>query len=203
MKRPTGDPQRHHCIAALFCDAVVKKTGVDRDRGKIFFLSFDDVADIEELVVPRVQRGKLEIRGVHNIGDDAALDRCDRLLAHRCERDDAEVDFVAARLLVVGNHLLERGVLLFGEALNPPNFGSRSSRVGDIGPTQRAGRSEPDRAPEHRTPGQDRHARLPSLFALARLKARVVVVVSRAQYRTIAHQAQTLIAARRPELSIL
>jgi hypothetical protein len=35
------------------------------------------------------------------------------------------------------------------------------------------------------------------------LKARVLVVVSRAQYRTMTNQAQTLIAAGRPELSIV
>src|SRR6202030_759212 len=194
---------RHHRIAALFRDAVVQKAGFDSDWGKIFLLGFDDVADIEELVFPRFQRGELKIDSLQDIRHDAALERRDRLLPQWRERDDAQIDLVAACLLVIGDHLFESGILLFRKALRPPNFGSRSSRVGDIGRTKCAGRSEPDRAPEHRTPGQDRHARLPSLFALARLAVRVVVVVSRVQYRTMARQAQTLIAAPRPALSLL
>src|SRR5207302_8654838 len=60
MERPAGDPQRHYGKGALFAYAIVEKARLDGDRGEIFFLGFDDVADIEELVIPRIQRGKLE-----------------------------------------------------------------------------------------------------------------------------------------------
>ena len=55
MEWPAGDPQWHDVVAALFGGPIVEKAGIHRDRGIIRFLRLDDVADVEELVVPRLQ----------------------------------------------------------------------------------------------------------------------------------------------------
>src|SRR5262249_8804115 len=96
MEWPAGDPQRHQRMAALFRYAVVVERGLDGDRGEIFFLGFDHVADIGELVVPGAHRGDFEVGIFQDVGDDPALDRRDRLLTQRREWDDAEIDLVAA-----------------------------------------------------------------------------------------------------------
>ena len=169
VERPAGDPQRHHVVAALFGDAVVVVAGVDRDRDEIFFLRLDDVADIEELVVPGVQRGKFEVGGFDNVRHRAALDRRDRLLAQRRKRDDAELDLVAARLLIIGDDPVERGVFLLGETLRPPHLGGGRGRVGDVWPRQSAERTERKRTAQQRTPSKARHLGLLPCSSRARL----------------------------------
>jgi len=75
----------------------------------------------------------------------------DRLLAQRRERDDAVLDLVAARLLVIGEDFFEGDILLFGEALHPPQLRGRRRRVGDMGPRQGAGGGEAERTVKQRT----------------------------------------------------
>jgi hypothetical protein len=47
----------------------------------------------------------------------------DDLLPHRCDRNDADVDGVAARLLVLRHHVAEAGVLLASIANSGPPAG--------------------------------------------------------------------------------
>ena len=49
------------------------------------------------------------------IRDDAAGDRRDDLLAHRRVGNDAVIDLIAARLLVIGDDLLERDVFFLAK----------------------------------------------------------------------------------------
>src|SRR6516162_4816732 len=69
------------------------------------FLGFDNVADIEELVVPGVQRVNEKSWSSIRSGTTPARDRRDFFLTQRHERDDAEVDRVAAGLLVIRDEL--------------------------------------------------------------------------------------------------
>jgi hypothetical protein len=108
------------------------------------FYRFDDVADIDELVGPGVQRQKLKVGQLHDIRYDAAGNRRDCLLAHRREGDDAVLDLVTARFLVVGEQLFEGNILLLGKALNPPQLRGRRRRVGDMRPRQGTGGREPE-----------------------------------------------------------
>ena len=73
--------------------------------------------------------GRIVCRGVmeNQVRDVPAGDRGYRLLVQRLERHDAEVDLVAAGLLVVGDRLAESGVLLAGRSPAPARR-SRSRR---------------------------------------------------------------------------
>src|SRR5262249_60984822 len=62
MERPARDLHGHHCIAALIRHAVIEEAGIDRELEKVLFLRLDDVADIDELIVPGLQWGKLKGR---------------------------------------------------------------------------------------------------------------------------------------------
>ena len=122
---------------------VVEMAGRHGNRAELRFLWLDHVADVEELVVPDVERGKPEVGDLHDIRNDAAGDRRHLLLSQRRVRHDREVDRVAARLFVIGDRRFERDVLLRREALVPPHLGGSGNRVGDIRPRQCAGRGEP------------------------------------------------------------
>src|SRR6516225_1221138 len=84
------------------------------------FLGFDNVADIEELVVPGVQRVNEKSWSSIRSGTTPARDRRDFFLTQRHERDDAEVDRVAAGLLVIRDELAQRHVLALNKALAKP-----------------------------------------------------------------------------------
>ena len=136
-----------------------------------------------------------EIGDLDHIGDDAAGDRRDCLLPQRRIGDEAVVDLVAARLLVIGGHRLEGRSLPRGQSpgrttprrLSPPRW--------RYGPRQGPGRSQRQRAAKHRAPGQDRHARL-SFPVLAREPKRTRSgCCLPAQYRTPPRYTQMLIAA--------
>jgi hypothetical protein len=83
--------------------------------------------------LPGVERNDLGRGVLEQVGDAAAGHRRDDLLAHRRIGDNAVVDRVAAGLLVVGNDLLERNILLLRETLNPPHGRGRDRCVGDVG----------------------------------------------------------------------
>jgi hypothetical protein len=71
------------------------------------FLGFDNIGQIDQLVVPGVQRNDLERVVGEHVGDDAALHRRDDLLAQRRKGRNGHVDRIAARLLIIGNNLLD------------------------------------------------------------------------------------------------
>jgi hypothetical protein len=48
------------------------------------------------------------------------------------EGRDAELDFVAARLFVIGDDFFDRGIFLRNETLWPPHFRRCSRSVGDM-----------------------------------------------------------------------
>src|SRR5215471_14300402 len=107
MKRPPCQFHWHYVLAALFRVVVIEIAGIYRDRGESLFLSIDDVADVDELVVPGIQRSKMAVGDLHDVWDDAAGDRGNLLLAERREGNDAQIDLVAARLLIVSDQPLE------------------------------------------------------------------------------------------------
>src|SRR6516164_8247682 len=150
--------------AALLCDAVVAVGIEQRSLSVLLLLRFDNIADIEQLVVPGIERDDLVRIVAEHVRDDATLHRRDDLLALRRERHDAELDRVAAGLLVIGDVLFDRRILFRDKALRPPHLSSGRRRVGDVGPRQGSGGDEPDGAEKYRTPGQIDHAHLPSPF---------------------------------------
>src|SRR5215469_8118506 len=151
MERPARDLHWHHRIGALIRYAVIEKAGIDRELEKILFLRLNDVAHIEQLVVPGLQRRKLEVGNFHHIRDDTAGHRRDCLLAQWRERNEAVIDLVAASLLVFLDHRFEGGILLFGKTLGEPNLRGRGRAVGDMGPRYGSGGNKPKRTVKHRT----------------------------------------------------
>ena len=144
------------------------------------FLGFDDVGDFDNLVVPGILRNDdlvVDVVG-DQIGDIAAGDRRDDLLHQRRKRDEAVVDRVAARLLVIGDDFAKRRILLGDKALGPPHRRGAGGGIGDIGSRQRPGRGNGKRAAQHRTPGRNVHLRLPSSLLAPRERRRVVVAVA-------------------------
>src|SRR5271169_1045388 len=154
------DLHRRHVITALFPGVVVEKAGIDSDRDEIRLLGFDDVANIDELVVPGGQRGKLAVVDLNYVRDDAARDRRDCLPAKRGKRNNAVINYITARLLVFGDHLLEGGIFLFGKALLPPHLGGRGRGVRNQWSRQCPGRAKGEGAAKQRTPRQNVHPRL-------------------------------------------
>src|SRR5205807_10075945 len=86
-------------------------------------------------------------------------------LHDRPERNDAEVDNVAARLLVLRDHPFEGGVLLGDEPLGPPHMRGGGRRIGNIGPSERPGGRQRGRSTKQRTPVELAH---PDLLAVPR-----------------------------------
>src|SRR5262249_52969147 len=82
----------------------------------------------------------------------------DDLLNHRPEWDDAVIYGVAARLLILRHHILEGGVLLADEALEPIYGCGLGGRVGDESSPQRSSGGQPPRPTENRTPAEFTHA---------------------------------------------
>ena len=167
MKRDPSCLHWHAVECALLGRVVVAVGGAQRRVDVLRFLGLDDVADVDELVGPCVQRQKGEIGVFHDVRDDAAGYGRDFLLAQRRERNDAVLDLIAAGFLVVGHQLFEGDILFLSETLGPPDLCGRRRRVGDMRPRQSTGGGKPERAAQHRAPGKDRHTRLPSPFLAA------------------------------------
>ena len=99
-----------------------------------------DVADILEFIVPGVLRQDRRGRVVEDqVGHVPAGQGGDRLLVQGLEGHDAEVDFVAAELFIVGDGFAEGRVLLLDEPLHLPDDRGGARGVGDIGTRQRRG----------------------------------------------------------------
>src|SRR5206468_1105491 len=113
---------RDAVIAALLLDIVVAAGREQRRLGIFLPLRLDDVADVDQLVVPGVERNDLGRGVLEQVGDDAARHRRDDLLSHRRIGRDAVVDRVAAGLLVIGDDLFKRCILFLGEPLGPSIF---------------------------------------------------------------------------------
>ena len=162
MVHPRTDGIRHAVKAAFLLDIVVAAGREQRGFGEFLLLSFDDVADVDQLVLIGVERDDLSRRVLEQIGDDAARHRRDNLLAYRRVGDDGVVDRVAAGLLVIGDEFFERNILLFGETLDPPGGSGFGCGLSNVWPRQRGGRSGGSRATQQRTSGQIDHAGVPS-----------------------------------------
>ena len=124
MERRAALLDRAQIEAALLRDAVVEAGGQQRGLAELRLVRLDDVAHVHQLIVPGVLRQDRRRRVVENeVRNVAAGQRGDRLLVQRHERHDAEVDLVAAGLLIVRDRLAERRVLLGNEALHPADGG--------------------------------------------------------------------------------
>jgi hypothetical protein len=133
MVHRSADGIRHTVNAALLLDIVVAADREQRGLGVFLPLRLDDVADVDQLVLPGVERNDLGRVVLEQVGDEAAGHRRDDLLPQRRIGHDAVVDRVAAGLLVFGDDLLERDVLFLGGALGPPQGRGRGRCVGDVG----------------------------------------------------------------------
>jgi len=111
---------RHAIKAALFRNAVIAAHVDQRGLAKLLALRRYDVADIDQLVVPSMQGDEFGWLVDVSVGKDAALQRRDDLLAQRRERNNAELDLVAAGLPVIGDDLFDCHILFLDEALRPP-----------------------------------------------------------------------------------
>src|SRR6195256_5418044 len=138
-----------------------------RGLGQQRLLGLDDIAYVDQLVFPGVERGNLAWVIHHHIRDDAGMHRRDDFLPLWGKGRDAQIDRVAARLLVIGKGLLDSDVLVLHEALRPPHLGGFRRRVGEIGTRQRPGRDETDRTMYQRTTRQPRHDVLLTRFMSA------------------------------------
>ena len=169
--RPHRAGKGHGVIATPFLDAVVTKGGEQRRFGVLRFLRLDDVAHIDQLAVPGKQGDDFGGRVLEQVRHDAAGHCRNDLLAHRRIRRDAVIDLVAARLLIVGDDLLEGDVFLLGKALDPPRFGGFGGGMSDIRPHERARGCERQRTTKHRTPGWIRHFAFLPFHAASQLNA--------------------------------
>jgi Putative Actinobacterial Holin-X, holin superfamily III len=94
------------------------------------------------------------------------------------DRDQAVVDFVAARLLIIGDQPAKGDVLLGKVALVPPRLDGRSCRIGYVGPRENSGCGEPEGAAKYRTPGHSLHERFPSPFVPCIKQAHILILFS-------------------------
>src|ERR1700724_2377819 len=120
MVHRSADGIRYTVNATLLLDIVVAADREQRGLGVFLPLRLDDVADVDQLVVPGVQRNNLGRGVLEQIRDDAAGHRRDDLLPQRRIGHDAVVARVASGLLVFGDDLFERDALFLGGALAPP-----------------------------------------------------------------------------------
>jgi hypothetical protein len=67
-------------------------------------------------------------------------------LAQRREGDDAQIDFVAGGLLVIGDQLQQGSVLIFGKALGKSRLGGGGRGIRDVRPRYAAGSNQAQRA---------------------------------------------------------
>jgi len=77
--------------------------------------------------------GKPNISHLHHVGDAAALYCRDLLLAQRCVRDEAVVNFVAARLLMIGDERAKGDVLVRKVSLVSQYLDGCNCRIGYVG----------------------------------------------------------------------
>ena len=163
------DVERQHAafdrnvgVAALLGDVVVVLGRQQRRRMEVILLGLDDVCDVKQLVVPGILRHDRLVGDVveHDVGCVAAGQARDDLLHRRPEGDEAELDLVAARLLVGRHQVLERFVLFLDEALDPQDARRLGLCIGNERPGDRSRRRPSSGAAQHRTPVQFAH-RLP------------------------------------------
>src|SRR5262249_38648739 len=102
---------------------------------------------------------------IHHIRDIAACQCRNDLLPDRREWNNADVDRVPARLLILSDDIAEGGVLLGNETLGPPYACGLGRCVGDEGSCKSSSGCQTDRPAEHRTPAKPAHA-VPPWFPL-------------------------------------
>src|SRR5262249_48779323 len=171
VKRQRAGHVRGQVEAALFGDVVVVLRREQRGRMVVGFLRLHDVGRVGEPVVPGILRN--DRVGSGGMGEQvrhvAAGERRDDLLHQGPERNDAEVDDVAARLLVGGDHAFQGVVLLPDEALAPPDVRGLGRGVGNVGPADGSRRGERDGPADDRTPAKSLHAAAPWCFPRPRV----------------------------------
>ena len=123
----------HGVIATPLLDAVVAECSEQCRFGVLRFLRLDDVADVDQLVVPSIQREYFHWVVREQVWDNPAGQGRDDLLAVRREGHERIVDRIAAGLLVVADNGFERLVLFFGETLDPPYRRGCRRSVRDMG----------------------------------------------------------------------
>ena len=139
MERRAALLDRREIESAALLNLVVIGRCEQRGFAQSRPVGFDDIADIDKLIVPGMLRQDRFRRAMENqIRHVAACQRGDRLLVQCRERHDTEFDLVAGELLVVRDGFAEGDVLLLDEALPGPNDGGCSRGVGKIGARQRA-----------------------------------------------------------------
>ena len=150
---------RRQVVAVGFCSLVIEGRAFPGRFRKLGFIGLNDVADIDQLVVPRVLRNDgLWCIHENQIGDVPAGQRRDRLLVLRLERHDAVFERIAARLHVVRGQLPEGVVLCLHEPLVDPDGRRRSGGIGNVRFTQRGGGSESKGPAQHRSPAMLVHS---------------------------------------------
>src|SRR5215469_13252358 len=100
----------HGVERTFFSFTVVAAIRNQRGFDEVRFLRLYDVADIDQLILPRHRGDELEVGVFYHVGHVAAGDRGNRFLPKWGERDDAVVDGIAARLLIGLDQLL-KGVI--------------------------------------------------------------------------------------------
>jgi hypothetical protein len=98
------------------------------------FLGVDDIGHVDQLVVPGIKRDDFCRVVLEQVGDHPAGDR----------RNDL--------LVVIGDELLERYILLLGEALHPPHLRGLCRRLGNIGLHHARRCRKRQTATQHRSP---------------------------------------------------
>src|SRR5438270_10110555 len=150
--------------AAPFLNVIVAVSVEQRRLGVLLPSRLDNVGDIDQFVVPGVERNNFRRVVGEKVRNDAARHCRHDLLALRRKWHDAELNRIAAGLLVIGDDLLDRYVLFRDEALRPPHFRGRGRSIGDVWARQRPSRGQTQGAAKHRAPAQVSHVRLPSLL---------------------------------------
>ena len=160
MVRQAARRHGHAIVAALLFSLVVAIAVEQRGVDELALLQLDNIVDIDQFVVPGIERDDLARVVGKEIRDGTGLHRCHDLLPLWREGRDAELDLVAARLFVIGDDFFDRGIFLRNETLRPPHFGRCRRSVGDIRLGQCSDSHEAQRITNERTARQPRHGRL-------------------------------------------
>jgi len=147
-----GGPHGHTVLADLLGHVVVALAGDDGGLAELALLALHHVADVDPAVLPGVDLQDLARIVGHHVGYDAAGQRRDDLLPLGREGCDAQLDLVAALLLVLGHGLAQRRVLVLDESLREPHARSRCRRPGDVRDREGIRRGDRGRSAQQRAP---------------------------------------------------
>src|SRR5205814_6621825 len=106
MVRQAARRHGHAIIAALLFSLVVAIAVEQRGVDELALLQLDNIVDIDQFVVPGIERDDLARVVGKEIRDGTGLHRCHDLLPLWRKGRDAELDLVAACLFVIGDDFL-------------------------------------------------------------------------------------------------